>query len=57
MTQLNRRRFLATAVAATTMRSLPPVAAALKTQPARRVLTLVYDKSIGAMRAIDRIVH
>ncbi|WP_417259332.1 Tat pathway signal protein [Celeribacter sp.] len=56
MTKLNRRAFLATGVAAASVRALPPVAVALKTRPARRVLELVYDKSIGAMRAIDRIV-
>ena len=57
MPQLNRRAFLATAAAAASVRALPPVAAALKTRPAKRVLELVYDKSIGAMRAIDRVVN
>lgn len=56
MSQLTRRTFLATAAAATTARALPPVAAVFKAPPARRILTLVYDKSIGAMRAIDRLV-
>jgi hypothetical protein len=56
MSQLTRRTFLATAAAATTARALPPVAAVFKVPPARRILTLVYDKSIGAMRAIDRLV-
>lgn len=57
MTQLSRRTFLATAAAATTARAIPPIAAAVKAPPARRILTLVYDKSIGAMRAIDRVVN
>lgn len=56
MTQLTRRTFLATAAAAGTARALPPVVGVLKAPPARRILTLVYDKSIGAMRAIDRLV-
>lgn len=56
MTQLNRRTFLASAAAAASVRVLPPVSAALKARPAKRVLELVYDKSIGAMRAIDRVV-
>jgi hypothetical protein len=29
---------------------------ALTKPPARRILTLVYDKSLGMMRAIDRLV-
>jgi hypothetical protein len=29
----------------------------LRSAPAKRVLTLVYDKSIGAMRAVDRVVR
>ncbi|WP_123791228.1 Tat pathway signal protein [Pacificibacter maritimus] len=57
MTQLNRRTFLMTAAAATTARAVPPVAGLMKSPPAKRILTLVYDKSIGAMRAIDRLVH
>ncbi|GAA3869751.1 Tat pathway signal protein [Celeribacter arenosi] len=57
MTKLNRRAFLASAAAAASVRALPPVAAAIKTKPARRILELVYDKSIGAMRAIDRVVY
>lgn len=50
---LTRRTFMATALAAAGARALPPLAARLGQ---RRVLTLVYDKSIGAMRAIDRLV-
>lgn len=56
MSHLTRRTFLATVGAATTARMIPPVAAVLRAPSGRRVLTLVYDKSIGAMRAIDRLV-
>lgn len=56
MPQFSRRAFLATAAAAGTARALPPIALAIKVAPTRRVLTLVFDKSIGAMRAIDRVV-
>lgn len=56
MTSLNRRSFLTTMAAATTMRALPPVAMKLKSRPTKRILEVVYDKSIGAMRAIDRVV-
>lgn len=53
MAKLTRRMFLATTLAAGAARSIPVIAPRLAQ---RRVLTLVYDKSIGAMRAIDRIV-
>lgn len=50
---LNRRGFLALSAGAAGARFLPKIA----TQPAgRRVLTLVYDKALGAMRAVDRLV-
>lgn len=54
MTKLTRRTFLASAVAASSVRILP---GAMKSAPARRVLTLVYDKSLGMMRAVDRVVR
>lgn len=54
MSKLSRRAFLATAVAASGARLVP---VAMKSAPARRVLTLVYDKSIGAMRAVERVVR
>ncbi|MEL7099965.1 MAG: Tat pathway signal protein [Pseudomonadota bacterium] len=47
--KLTRRTFLATSAAAAGARLVPAFRG-------RRVLTLVYDKSIGAMRAIDRLV-
>lgn len=52
-TGLNRRTFLASAVAAASIRGLPQAGA---TPGGRRILTLVYDKSLGMMRAIDRVV-
>ncbi|WGW03712.1 Tat pathway signal protein [Tropicibacter oceani] len=51
MPQMSRRGFIITGLAATSVRGLPQIALRQK-----RVLTLVYDKSIGAMRAIDRLV-
>ncbi len=57
MTKLTRRNFIVTSVssaaAAGTLRGLPKLAG---TQGGRRILTLVYDKSLGMMRAIERIV-
>lgn len=53
MPDLSRRGFIAAAVAAGTVRSLP--ALATKTG-GRRILTLVYDKSLGMMRAVERLV-
>ncbi len=51
--KLTRRGFIVTGLAATSVRSLPT----LITKPApRRILTLVYDKSLGMMRAIERLV-
>lgn len=51
---MSRRGFIATAVAAGSIRAIPPIATRLG---GKRILTLVYDKSIGAMRAIDRLVR
>lgn len=53
MPKLTRRGFIATTAAAGVVRVLPT--SAIKA-PARRILTLVYDKSLGMMRAIDRLV-
>jgi len=50
--KFSRRGFLISSGAALSLRGLPHLAK----PPAKRVLTLVYDKSIGAMRAVDRIV-
>lgn len=53
MPKLTRRAFIATTLAAGAVRTLP----VLSRTPAKRVLTLVYDKSIGAIRAVDRVVR
>ncbi len=52
--KISRRGFLASSGAALTARSLPQIAA--KTG-GRRILTLVYDKAAGAMRAVERVVR
>ncbi|MEL7212983.1 MAG: Tat pathway signal protein [Pseudomonadota bacterium] len=49
---MNRRQFLATTAAAATIRAVPT----LTRGSARRVVTLVYDKALGAMRLIDKAV-
>ena len=51
--KLSRRGFLVSSGAALTVRVLPQVAA--KTG-GRRILTLVYDKGMGMMRAVERLV-
>ena len=53
MPNLTRRRFIAATIAAGSIRAVPQIATK---PPARRILTLVYDKSLGMMRAIDRLV-
>lgn len=50
--QLNRRGFLAGTGAVVVARAVPVVA---KSQ-GRRILTLVYDKALGMMRAVERVV-
>jgi len=52
MPDLNRRGFIALTTAAGLSRGLPRLA----TPKTRRILTLVYDKALGAMRAVDRLV-
>lgn len=58
MSTPNRRQFLILSAAALGTARLAPTLAARGTRsPAgRRVLTLVYDKGLGMMRAIDRLV-
>lgn len=51
---LTRRTFLASTAAAASVRVVPQIA---KAPPARRILTLVYDKALGGMRAIDKLVR
>jgi len=54
---LTRRGFLASATAAGGVRALPAIATRTAATPGgRRILTLVYDKSLGMMRAIERVV-
>ncbi len=53
MTNLTRRSFIVATAAAGALRAVPTIA----TKPqARRIVTLVYDKAIGAMRLIDKVV-
>ncbi|WP_224815911.1 Tat pathway signal protein [Hasllibacter sp. MH4015] len=58
MTRTNRRQFLILSAAAATAARLAPVVAtrAAQSPAGRRVLTLVYDKGVGMMRAVDRLV-
>lgn len=51
--KLTRRGFIASAMAAGAVRTLPQIAGKAG---GRRILTLVYDKSLGMMRAVERIV-
>lgn len=53
MVKLTRRGFIAATAAAGAVRIVPSIAAKA---PSRRILTLVYDKGLGMMRAIDRLV-
>jgi hypothetical protein len=50
--ELSRRGFLAATSATAFVRVAPKVA-----RPGnRRILTLVYDKALGMMRAVERVV-
>ena len=51
MPGLNRRHFILASLAAGSVRAVPTLAGRQ-----RRILTLVYDKALGGMRAIDRLV-
>ena len=53
MSKISRRLFL---VGCGSLSAAKAAKLPLKTAPGRRVLTLVYDKSLGMMRAIDRVV-
>jgi hypothetical protein len=51
-TELSRCRFFAATGTAAVVRVAPTVA-----RPGgRRILTLVYDKALGMMRAVERVV-
>ena len=52
-TTLSRRTVLGTALAASSARALPKIALKLRQ---KRVLSLVYDKALGGLRAVDRLV-
>ena len=55
--QINRRRFLAGIAAVGGMRVAPQLGALVARKIAqRRVLTLVYDKAAGGMRAVEKLV-
>lgn len=53
MTNMSRRGFMAATLATGVARALPNIT--MHTS-GRRILTLVYDKSLGMMRAVERIV-
>ena len=53
MPKLTRRGFLATTGAALSVREIAPLA---RTGSGRRILTLVYDKGLGMMRAVEKVV-
>jgi hypothetical protein len=52
--QLSRRGFLAATLAIGASRAVP---IALKARKPRVILELVYDKALGMMRAVERIVR
>ena len=51
--KISRRGFLASTGATLAVRALPQVTAK---SGGRRILTLVYDKALGMMRAVERVV-
>jgi len=51
--KMSRRGFLVSSGAALAVRSVPQVAGKAS---GRRILTLVYDKALGMMRAVERVV-
>jgi len=53
MTQITRRNLMILTAAAGAARGLAPLAGQLAQ---RRVLTLVYDRGLRMMRAVDRLV-
>ena len=53
MANLTRRGFIAATLAAGSVRAIPAIATRTG---GRRILTLVYDKSLGMMRAVERVV-
>lgn len=53
MAKLTRRGFIGTALAAGAARGVPQI---VSKTGGRRILTLVYDKSLGMMRAVEKLV-
>ena len=53
MPNLSRRGFIAATLAAGAVRAVPAVSTRIG---GLRILTLVYDKSLGMMRAVERWV-
>ena len=53
MPKLTRRGFLAKTGAALSVRGIAPLE---RTGSGRRILTLVYDKGLGMMRAVEKVV-
>jgi hypothetical protein len=52
--RLTRRGLIAASSDALSVRSIAPLA---RSGSGRRILTLVYDKSLTVMRAVERVVH
>ncbi|SHJ15680.1 hypothetical protein SAMN05444000_105185 [Shimia gijangensis] len=53
MVTMSRRGFIAATLATGVARSVPTI---VTRTSGRRILTLVYDKSLGMMRAVERLV-
>ena len=53
MPNLTRRSFIAATIAAGSVRAVPMMTTRTG---GRRILTLVYDKGLGMMRAVERVV-
>jgi hypothetical protein len=51
--KMTRRGVLAAAAASGTVRFIPQVT---KSVSGKRIVTLYYDKALGAMRALDRLI-
>ncbi|PTX56731.1 hypothetical protein C8N43_1393 [Litoreibacter ponti] len=54
MPQLSRRGFIAATLATGALRAVP---VALKARKPRVILELVYDRGLGMMRAVERVVR
>lgn len=54
MPKLTRRGFMAAALATGASRAVP---IAIKGRKPRVILELVYDKALGMMRAVERVVR